>query len=105
MADRNQLIKEKVQATKNQQEFDKSKDEQLSKLNENLRELETKVLFQMGANDSSALIDGPAASRLGFHRGLVSNDEAGTLEKFRPYSLPDAAFLARVSEALRARTP
>jgi hypothetical protein len=59
----------------------------------------------MGANDSSALIDGPAASRLGFHRGLVSSDEAGTLEKFRPYSLPDAAFLARVSEALRARTP
>jgi hypothetical protein len=70
-----------------------------------MRELDTKVLFQMGANDSSALIDGPAASRLGFHRGLVSSDEAGTLEKFRPYSLPDAAFLARVSEALRARTP
>ncbi|MFM8697695.1 MAG: FtsK/SpoIIIE domain-containing protein [Phycisphaerales bacterium] len=70
-----------------------------------MRELDTKVLFQMGANDSSALIDGPAASRLGFHRGLVSNDEAGTLEKFRPYSLPAAGFLARVRDALRARTP
>jgi hypothetical protein len=70
-----------------------------------MRELDTKVLFQMGANDSSALIDGPAASRLGFHRGLVSSDEAGTLEKFRPYSLPDAGFLARVRDALRARTP
>lgn len=44
VADRNQLIKEKVTATKNQLVFDKSKDEQLSKLNENLRELETKLI-------------------------------------------------------------
>lgn len=68
-----------------------------------LREFEWKVLFQMGANDSSALIDGPAASRLGFHRALLSSEESGLLEKFRPYSLPDAGFLAEVAEALRTR--
>ena len=68
-----------------------------------MRELETKVLFQMGANDSSALIDGPAASRLGFHRALLSDEESGLLEKFRPYALPDERFLQDVAARLRAR--
>jgi hypothetical protein len=57
----------------------------------------------MGANDSSSLIDGPAASRLGFHRALLADEESGALEKFRPYSLPDAAFLARVTAAIGRR--
>ena len=68
-----------------------------------MRELESKVLFQMGVNDSSTLIDSPAASRLGFHRALLANEESGLLEKFRPYALPDAAFLEHVAKALRAR--
>ena len=68
-----------------------------------LRELENKVLFQMGVTDSSTLIDGPAASRLGFHRALLANEESGLLEKFRPYALPDAALLEHVAKALRAR--
>ncbi|MFO0963156.1 MAG: FtsK/SpoIIIE domain-containing protein [Phycisphaerales bacterium] len=68
-----------------------------------LRELEHKVLFQLGANDSSALIDSPAASRLGFHRALLSNDETGLLEKFRPYALPEEGFLAKVQQLLRGR--
>ena len=68
-----------------------------------MRELENKVLFQMGVNDSSTLIDSPVASRLGFHRALLANEESGLLEKFRPYALPDAAFLEHVAKALRAR--
>jgi hypothetical protein len=68
-----------------------------------LRELENKVLFQMGVTDSSTLIDGPAASRLGFHRALLANEESGLLEKFRPYALPDAALLEHVAKALRER--
>ena len=68
-----------------------------------LRELDWKALFQMGANDSSTLIDSPLASRLGFHRALLANEESGLQEKFRPYALPDAAFLEHVAKAFRAR--
>ena len=56
---------------------------------EDLREFDARVLFQMGANDSGALIDSPAANRLGFYRALLASEEAGTQEKFRPYRLPD----------------
>jgi hypothetical protein len=68
-----------------------------------LRELENKVLFQVSVNDSSTLIDSAVASRLGFHRALLAVEETGLQEKFRPYALPDDAFLAMVSERLRAR--
>lgn len=68
-----------------------------------MREFEAKVLFQMGVNDSSTLIDSPAASRLGFHRALLASEEAGTTEKFRPYALPEPGFLEHVAAALRAR--
>jgi hypothetical protein len=52
-----------------------------------LREFDWKVLFQMSPADSSALIDSPAASRLGTNRGLLHSEELGMLEKFRPYAL------------------
>ncbi len=68
-----------------------------------LRELEWKALFQMSATDSSTLIDAPTASRLGFHRALLANEETGLLEKFRPYVFPDEAFLAMVKGHLKGR--
>lgn len=55
---------------------------------DDLREFDTRVLFQMSANDSSTLIDSPAANGLGFHRALLASEERGTREKFRPYELP-----------------
>jgi hypothetical protein len=68
-----------------------------------LREFEMRGLFQRSANDSSTLIDAPAASRLGPNRGLYFSEEEGRLEKFRPYALPDADWLAHVRERFRAR--
>ena len=59
-----------------------------------LREFDNRVLFQMGAPDSTNLIDSPAASKLGLQRALLANEEQGTLEKFRPYAVPDDAWLA-----------
>ncbi|QOV91626.1 FtsK/SpoIIIE domain-containing protein [Humisphaera borealis] len=61
-----------------------------------MREFDSRVLFQMGANDSSNLIDSPAANKLGFHRALVYSEEQGVMEKFRPYGLPAEQFLATV---------
>ncbi len=61
-----------------------------------MREFDHRILFQMSANDSSNLIDSPAANKLGFHRALAYSEEHGVIEKFRPYSLPTESFLAEV---------
>ncbi len=50
-----------------------------------LADFRMRVLFQMSANDSSALIDSPAAGNLGLHRALLHDEAMGTLETFRPY--------------------
>lgn len=60
-----------------------------------LSEFEMRVIFQMSANDSASLIDSPKAGGLGLHRALFYNEHEGTLETFRPYATPDAAWLAR----------
>jgi hypothetical protein len=58
------------------------------------------VLFQMSAADSSNLIDSPAANKLGPNRALAYSEEQGVMEKFRPYALPERAWLDSVREAL-----
>ncbi|MCI0677207.1 MAG: AAA family ATPase [Phycisphaerales bacterium] len=65
-----------------------------------LKEFELRVLFQMGATDSSNLIDSPLAARLGLHRAIFFSEEHGHLEKFRPYALPDEEWLARIGQRL-----
>ena len=57
----------------------------------------------MSINDSSALIDSPAAGRLGENRALYFNEEQGKTEKFRPYGLPDQAWLDRARDQLHAK--
>jgi DNA segregation ATPase FtsK/SpoIIIE-like protein len=52
-----------------------------------MREFDNRVLFQMSANDSSNLIDNPAANKLGMFRALVFSEEQGVMEKFRPYGV------------------
>jgi hypothetical protein len=69
-----------------------------------MREFDNRVLFQMSANDSSNLIDSPAANKLGFHRALAFSEEQGVLEKFRPYALPGKAWLDQVAAALKNKT-
>ncbi|WP_406693831.1 FtsK/SpoIIIE domain-containing protein [Singulisphaera sp. Ch08] len=69
-----------------------------------LREFELRVLFQMSPNDSGHLLDAPHASRLGPHRAFFSSEEQNRLEKFRPYGLPDEAWLAQVRTQLHQRT-
>ncbi|HEY3899346.1 MAG TPA: FtsK/SpoIIIE domain-containing protein [Chthoniobacter sp.] len=66
-----------------------------------LTEFEMRVVFQMSANDSASLIDSPKASNLGLHRALYYNEQAGTLETFRPYAAPDSAWLAAAAKRLQ----
>ncbi len=68
-----------------------------------LSEFEMRVVFQMSANDSASLIDSPKASNLGLHRALLYNEQAGTLETFRPYAAPDAEWLEHAAAKLAAR--
>jgi hypothetical protein len=68
-----------------------------------LREFEMRVLFQMSPNDSSTLIDSPAAGRLGANRAFYSSEEQGKLEKFRPYGLPPESWWQDLRERLQAR--
>jgi DNA segregation ATPase FtsK/SpoIIIE, S-DNA-T family len=69
-----------------------------------MREFDHRILFQMSANDSSNLIDSPAANKLGPMRSLVYSEEQGTLEKFRPYALPDKDWIKTVTESLSNRS-
>ena len=57
----------------------------------------------MSANDSSTLIDSPAASKLGPNRALFYSEEENRIEKFRPYGLPDPAWLEHVAERFAAK--
>jgi DNA segregation ATPase FtsK/SpoIIIE, S-DNA-T family len=61
-----------------------------------MREFDMRVLMQMGANDSSTLIDAPVASRLGAERALLFSEERGTIERFRPFEPVEADALAAV---------
>jgi hypothetical protein len=61
-----------------------------------MREFDLRALLQMGANDSSALIDSPAASRLGAERALLFSEERGTVERFRPFEPPSAGELTEL---------
>ena len=66
-----------------------------------LSEFEMRLVFQMSANDSASLIDTPRASNLGLHRALLHNEQAGTLETFRPYAEPDGTWLDEVESQLK----
>lgn len=66
-----------------------------------LKELELRVALQMNPADSSNLIDTPAASRLGTHRALLYREETGQTEKFRPYGVPQAAWIRETGQTMR----
>jgi hypothetical protein len=68
-----------------------------------MKEFENRILFQMSANDSSTLIDSPAASKLGENRALYYSEEENRIEKFRPYGLPEPAWLDGVKRRFAAR--
>jgi S-DNA-T family DNA segregation ATPase FtsK/SpoIIIE len=65
-----------------------------------LSEFEMRVVFQMSANDSASLIESPAANDLGLHRAILFNGQQGWMETFRPYALPDSAWLEEAGQRL-----
>jgi hypothetical protein len=57
----------------------------------------------MSSNDSSTLIDAPAASKLGENRALYYSEEENRIEKFRPYGIPEPEWLDKVKQGFDAR--
>ena len=70
---------------------------------QSLRDMESRVLFQMSASDSSNLMDSPAASRLGAYRAIFYSEERGEFEKFRPYAPPSDEWLRWVKSRFEIR--
>jgi DNA segregation ATPase FtsK/SpoIIIE, S-DNA-T family len=68
-----------------------------------MRELDNRILFQMSATDSSNLIDSPAANKLGTNRALAYSEEQGSMEKFRPYAIPNEKWLEEIKGKLAAK--
>ncbi|MHC4504905.1 MAG: FtsK/SpoIIIE domain-containing protein, partial [Planctomycetota bacterium] len=68
-----------------------------------MREFDMRVLFQMSATDSSELVDETTANNLGLHNALLSVESDGSLEKFRPYTIPDAGYLEDIRRSLLKR--
>jgi len=69
-----------------------------------LREIALRVALQMSAEDSSNLIDSPAANKLGPNRALLFHEDEGAVQKFRPYGPPPVAWLEGVQVAVNRRT-
>ncbi len=68
-----------------------------------LREFDLRILFQMSPADSSEICDSTAASNLGLHKAMLAVESDGTLEKFRPYTIPDAGWLEKVKQLLKSK--
>ena len=68
-----------------------------------MSEFELRLLFQMSANDSARLIDSPAAQDLGLYRAVLYNEQAGSIETFRPYAMPPGDWIDAAGAALAAR--
>ena len=68
-----------------------------------VREFENRILFQMSANDSSTLIDLPAASKLGENRALYYSEEENRIEKFRPYGAARGRMAGEVKTRFASR--
>ncbi|MEZ6119440.1 MAG: hypothetical protein R3C28_23125 [Pirellulaceae bacterium] len=67
-----------------------------------LRDFGLRILFQMSAVDSSNLMDSAAASHLGAYRALLYDDTRGESEKFRPYQMPNNAWLEHFASTFQA---
>ena len=61
-----------------------------------LRAIDQRVLLQMSAMDSTAIMDAPTAANLGPNRAILWSDDLGRAMRFRPYAEPAPTWLARI---------
>lgn len=66
-----------------------------------LREIDSRILFQMSANDSAQIIDSTDANDLGGFRALLHREDRGTITRFRPYGPIDPAWLKQACLGVR----
>ncbi|MEM1026795.1 MAG: FtsK/SpoIIIE domain-containing protein [Planctomycetota bacterium] len=66
-----------------------------------LREIDSRILFQMSANDSAQIMDSTDANELGSFRALLQREDRGTVTRFRPYGPIDRGWLEAACAKLR----
>ena len=66
-----------------------------------LPEFEMRAVTRLSEDDSTALLDSPAASLLKDSEALLLDRRSGALQSFRPYASPEDAWLAWVREYTR----
>ncbi|MEM7576038.1 MAG: FtsK/SpoIIIE domain-containing protein [Planctomycetota bacterium] len=69
-----------------------------------LREFDSRVLFQMSANDSAQIMDSTDANELGGFRALLQREDRGTVSRFRPYGPISRSWLDAACERLSETT-
>jgi S-DNA-T family DNA segregation ATPase FtsK/SpoIIIE len=71
-----------------------------------LRDVGMRIALNMSRDDSRSVIEETDAARLGMHRALLWDEaEAGYLEKFVPFEVPDAELLHAVEQSFARRDP
>jgi len=72
-----------------------------------LAHFDLRVALQMNDKESTDLLGSPLAARLGENRALFRHEdwEAGRMEKFKPYALPEEEELRRLIALLRGEAP
>ena len=65
-----------------------------------LQEFGMRVAMQMGIEDSTTLVDAPAASRLGPYKAVFFHESESRTERFRPYDVPPREWLEAVARRI-----
>ena len=60
-------------------------------------------LAEAPSSSNAHLIDSPAAANLGLQRALFSSEDTGIQEKYRPWAMPEPAWLQQMAERIRNR--
>jgi S-DNA-T family DNA segregation ATPase FtsK/SpoIIIE len=70
----------------------------------NIGDFGLRVALPMNSEESTQILDGPDATKLGQHRAFFLDEEnLGQMEKFIPYAPPSRTWLAQVGAELKKR--
>ena len=65
-----------------------------------LREFDNRIAFRLNQTDSASLIDTPAAAALSQGRAILSRDQTGTADRFRPFNWPSNEWLQSITTTI-----
>ncbi len=61
-----------------------------------IQEMDMRIVFPMSSDDSIKLMDSSLAAKLGMHTAYFFHEDQNTIEKFRPYRIPDEEWIQKL---------